>query len=205
MENETNTNVTDNAQEAQAQEVQTPDGGAEGESPEDAVERLKAELEAANAAAKAEKNQRQKDKAALDKALKDVARLTKESREKMSEAEIEAQEKRLEAERLQEEIEELRAYKRKNEAKERYLLQGMSAELAVEAADAEVANDMDKLADIQHKHTDAMLKAKEAEWKASRPRVNAGDGSVSMTKEEIMAIKDPVERRNAIARNLEQF
>ena len=205
MENDVTTNVTDNAQEAQTQEVQTPDGSTEGETAEDTVERLKAELEAANAAAKAEKNQRQKDKAALDKALKDVARLTKESREKMSEAEIEAQEKRLEAERLQEEIEELRAYKRKNEAKERYLLQGMSAELAVEAADAEVANDMDKLADIQHKHTDAMLKAKEAEWKASRPRVNAGDGSVSMTKEEIMAIKDPVERRNAIARNLEQF
>ena len=205
MENEVTTNVTDNAQEGQTQEVQSPDNGTENETAEAAVERLKAELEAEKAVSKAEKTQRQKDKAALDKALKDVARLTKESREKMSEAEIEAQEKRLEAERLQEEIEELRAYRKKNEAKERYLLQGMSAELAVEAADAEVAGDMDKLADIQHKHTDAILKAKEAEWKASRPRVNAGDGSVSMTKEEIMKISDKKQRLEAIARNIDQF
>ena len=205
MENDVTTNVTDNAQEAQTQEVQTPDNSTENETPEAAVERLKAELEAERAVSKAEKTQRQKDKAALDKALKDVARLTKESREKMSEAEIEAQEKRLEAERLNEEIEELRAYKHKNEAKERYLLQGMSPELAIEAAEAEVAGDMDKLADIQHKHTDAILKAKEAEWKASRPRVNAGDGSVSMTKEEIMQISDRKQRLEAIARNIDQF
>ena len=202
MENET-MNVNTETQEAQAstESVET----AVEETQEVTIDKLKAELEAERAATKAEKAQRQKDKVALDKALKDVARLTKENREKMSEAEIEAQEKRLEAEHMQEELSELREYRRKNEAKERYLLQGMTAELAVEAAEAEVAGDMDKLADIQHKHTDSLLKAKEAEWKASRPRVNAGDGSVSMTKEEIMAIQDPVARREAIARNIDQF
>lgn len=172
---------------------------------EQTVERLLAELEAERAATKAEKTARQKDKAALDKALKDVARLTKENRANKTEAEIEAENKRVEAEKLQEELDELRLYRRKNDAKERYLLQGMTAELAIEAAEAEVAGDMDKLADIQHQHTEALLKAKEAEWKQSRPRVNAGDGSVSMTKEEIMAIEDPVKRREAIANNLNQF
>ena len=206
MENETmNTNGTGAEQNAQTPDVVTPETPAVEESAEEAVERLKAELEAERAVSKAEKSQRQKDKAALDKALKDVARLTKENREKMTEAEIEAQEKRLEAERAQEELADLRAYKQKNEAKERYLLQGMSAELAIEAAEAEVAGDMDKLADIQRKNLEAQIKAKEAEWKATRPRLNAGDGSVSMTKEEIMAIKDPVQRREAIARNIDQF
>ena len=81
----------------------------------------------------------------------------------------------------------------------------MSAELAIEAAEAEVAGDMDKLADIQRKNLEAQIKAKEAEWKATRPRLNAGDGSVSMTKEEIMAIKDTVQRREAIARNIDLF
>lgn len=208
MENENMNQATINQQEVQNAPEVNNEANAENNEPEtDAaiIERLKTELETERAATKAEKAQRQKDKAALDKALKDVARLTKESREKMSEAEIEAQEKRLEAERLQEELSDLRVYKQKNEAKERYLMQGMSVDLAVEASEAEVAGDMNKLADIQKRHTDALLKAKEAEWKASRPRVNAGDGSVSMTKEEIMAIKDPVERQAAIARNLDQF
>lgn len=212
MENEATINNTTNGagadqgtQDIQTQDVTNTDPANDSETAEAAVERLKAELEAERAISKAEKTQRQKDKAALDKALKDVARLTKENREKMTEAEIEAQEKRLEAERAQEELADLRAYKQKNEAKERYLLQGMSAELAIEAAEAEVAGDMDKLADIQRKNLEAQIKAKEAEWKATRPRLNAGDGSVSMTKEEIMAIKDPVQRREAIARNIDQF
>lgn len=212
MENEATINNTTNGTEAdqgtqdiQTQDVTNTDPANDSETAEAAVERLKAELEAERAISKAEKTQRQKDKAALDKALKDVARLTKENREKMTEAEIEAQEKRLEAERAQEELADLRAYKQKNEAKERYLLQGMSAELAIEAAEAEVAGDMDKLADIQRKNLEAQIKAKEAEWKATRPRLNAGDGSVSMTKEEIMAIKDTVQRRDAIARNIDLF
>jgi len=204
MENE-NATINAETQEQQNDAQNDQQNQAEPETNEDIIERLKNELEAERAASKAEKNARQKDKAALDKALKDVARLTKESREKMSEAEIEAQNKRLEAERMEEELTELRAYKHKNEAKERYLLQGMNAELATEAAEAEVAADMDKLADIQRRHTESLLKAKEAEWKASRPRVNAGDGSASMTREEIMAIKDPVERQKAIAANLSQF
>ena len=86
------------------------------------------------------------------------------------------------------------------------MLQGLDAELAVKAADAEVTGDMDALADIQKQHTDNLLRAKEAEWKKSRPRVNIGDGSYSnMTREEIMAMPDRIERRKAIAANQELF
>ena len=82
----------------------------------------------------------------------------------------------------------------------------MSDDLAEKAAKAEIEGDMDALADVQQQHTKALLKEKEAEWKASRPRVNMGDGEEgSMTREEIFAIKDPKARQEAIARNLKQF
>jgi hypothetical protein len=83
----------------------------------------------------------------------------------------------------------------------------MDEDLAGKAAKAEIEGDMDALADVQRQYTQALLKEKEAEWKKSRPRVNMGDGedSTSMTKDEIMAIKDPKERQIAIAKNLKQF
>ena len=49
------------------------------------------------------------------------------------------------------------------------------------------------------------VNAAKAEWMKSRPPVNAGDPYSSMTKEQIMAIEDPTERRKAIAMNLELF
>lgn len=203
MENETiTTQETQTTDETLTTDVQTPDATDDSEP---SLEKLTAELEAERAANKAERAAAKKNKEALDKALKEVARLTKENRANKTEAEIEAENKRVEAEKMREELEELRIYRRKNDAKERYLLQGMTTEHAIEAAEAEVAGDMDKLADIQRQHTESLIKAKEAEWKLSRPRVNAGDGSVSMTKEEIMAIQDPVARREAIARNIDQF
>ena len=65
---------------------------------------------------------------------------------------------------------------------------------------------MDALADVQKQHTQSLIKAKEAEWKASRPRVNVGDDEdSSMTKEEILAIQDRDERTKAIAKNLALF
>ena len=183
----------------------TDDNGGDGNT-EPTLEELKAELAMQkDLAENAEKN-RQRDKAALDKALKEVARLTKESRANKTEAEIEAENKRIEFENMQEEMKELRAYKQLNEAKERYLLQGMDAETAQKAAEAEVNHDMDALVGIQKAHTEAMIKAKEAEWKKSRPNATVGTGSYSsMTKEEILAIEDDDERIRAIAQHPEFF
>ena len=144
-------------------------------------------------------------KTALDKALKENGGLTKQLRARMNAEEQEEAAKAEAEEQRKAYIAELEGYKQKNEAKERYLLQGMSAELAVKAAEAEVTGDMDLLADIQKQHTDSLIKAKEAEWKKSRPAVNAGDGDATMTKEEIFAIKDASERQKAIAKNLALF
>lgn len=155
------------------------------------------------AAAKAESK---KMKAERDAALKKAGDATKQLRAKMSEAELEAEQKAADDEAKQAHLKELETYKAQNEALKRYRMQGMSDELAEKAAKAEIDGDMDALADIQRQHTQALIKEKEAEWKASRPRVNVGDDDdSSMTKEEILAIKDRDERQKAIAKHLSLF
>ena len=147
-----------------------------------------------------------KTKADLDNALKRLGDLNKQLRAKMTEAELEAEKKAQEDEAKQARLKELEEYKAQNEALKRYRLQGMNEELAAKAAKAEIDGDMDALADIQAQHTKALIKEKEAEWKASRPRVNMGDGEEnSMTKEEILAIKDTMERQKMIAAHLDLF
>lgn len=184
----------------------SPDGTEEAvideseQTPTKTYEDALAEIAAAQAEAK-------KLKAERDAALKKSGDIAKQLRAKMSEAELQAEQKAQEDEERQAHLKELEAYKAENEALKRYRLQGMDEELAGKAAKAEIEGDMDALADVQRQYTQALLKEKEAEWKKSRPRVNMGDGedSTSMTKDEIMAIKDPKERQIAIAKNLKQF
>lgn len=145
-------------------------------------------------------------KADLDNALKKTGDLTKQLRAKMTETELREEKAAQEAEEQKAYVTDLENYKKENEAFKRYTIQGMDSELAAKAAKAEIEGDMDALADIQKQHTQALLKAKEAEWKASRPRVNMGNGEdSSMTKEEILAIKDINERQKAIASHLDLF
>lgn len=175
------------------------DAGKEDEKPTKSYEDALAEIAAAQAEVK-------KAKAERDAALKKSGDLTKQLRAKMTEAELEAEKKQAEDEEKAEYVKGLEAYKAQNEALKRYQLQGMNAELAEKAAKAEIEGDMDALAEIQQQHTKALLKEKEAEWKASRPRVNMSDGEEgSMTKEEILAIKDTKERQEAIAKNISLF
>lgn len=179
---------------------ETGDGNKGDENPngktyEDAL----AEIAAAQAEAK-------KLKAERDAALKKSGEITKQLRAKMSEDELKAEKDAQEKEEHLAYVKELESFKNKTLAKERYILQGMSGELATKAADAEIKGDMDELAAIQATYTKELIKAKEAEWKASRPRVNMGDeGADSMTKEEIMAIKDDTERQRQIAKHLNLF
>ena len=163
------------------------------------LESLKTELAEARA-------EQAKIKAALDKQMKQNGDLTKQLRSRQSQQEIEDEEKKAAEAEMKEHIASLEAYKRENEAKERYLLQGMDADMAKKAASAEVAGDMDQLADIQRQYTASVIKAKEAEWKKSMPKAHIGDGSYpAMTREEILAIEDQEERTAAIARHLDLF
>ncbi len=148
----------------------------------------------------------QKMKKELDKALKEKGEVTKALRAKQTAAELEDEAKREEEERHQAYVMELEEFKRKTEAKERYLMQGMSVEMATKAADAEVSGDMEALTDIQRQHTEATLKAARAEWQKSIPQPNFGTGEYSsMSKKDILAIKDTVERQKAILANRQMF
>lgn len=176
-------------------ETEITENKQSGKTYEDAM----AEIAAAKAEAK-------KAKAERDAALKKSGEATKALRAKMSEDELKAEQ---DAEAKAEHdayVKELESYKAQNEALKRYQLQGMATDLAEKAAKAEIEHDMDALADIQRQHTQALIKEKEAEWKASRPQINVGGGDdSSMTKEEILAIKDRDERQRAIARHLDLF
>ena len=118
-----------------------------------------------------------KNKAALDKALKEKGDITKQYREVLTEA----QQAKIDQENADEErkqyVADLEKFKATAEAKARYALQGMSEDLALKAADAEISGDMDALATIQKQHTESLIKKKEAEWQKSRPPVNAGTGN----------------------------
>lgn len=145
-------------------------------------------------------------KADLDNALKKLGDLNKQYRAKMTEDELKAEQDAAAKEEHEAYVKELEIFKRTTEAKNRYLMQGMKDDVAARAAKAEIEGDMDELAAIQATHTKELLKAKEQEWKASRPRVNTSDGEESsMTKDEIFAIKDAKARQEAIARNLSLF
>ena len=126
-----------------------------------------------------------KNKTALDRALHSNGELTKQLRAKMTASEQEAEAKREAEEAQANRIKELENYKRRSEARERYMATiGMPADLAKEAAEAEVAGDMDALAGIYKRHQEAALKAHEAEWLAKRPVPETG-------REEGKAEEDP--------------
>lgn len=172
-----------------------PDEGEPSKSYEDALSEI--------AAAKAEAK---KLKAERDAALKKSGEISKQLRAKMSEDELKAEQDAQAKEEYEAHVKELEQYKAENEALKRYRLQGMTDDLATKAAKAEIEGDMDALADVQKQHTQSLIKAKEAEWKASRPRVNVGDDEdSSMTKEEILAIPDRDERTKMIAKHLSLF
>ena len=124
-----------------------------------------------------------KTKTALDKALHNNGELTKQLRAKMSASEQEEEAKKAQEEAQRQRIQDLEDYKRRSEARERYLTFGMSPENAKAAAEAEVSGDMETLGKIQQRHTTELIKAKEAEWLKSRPEANAGHGEDDAAKD----------------------
>lgn len=169
------------------------------EKPEVTVESVMAEL--AQAKAEAEKT-----KKALDKALKEKGDLTKKYRETLTEQQRVDMEKQEQDEEHRAYVMELEEFKKKAEAKERYMMQGMTADVATKAAEAEVSGDMAALSEIQRQHTESVLKEAKSEWQKSIPQAQFGTGEYSsMTKEEILKISNPQERQRAIAQNLNLF
>lgn len=161
------------------------------------VEALKAENEQNLALIK-------KYKASIDKLTKEAADKKREERARMTE------EERVKAEQT-EEYERLKA-QAEADASELNYLKAVNAYKTYDEETVkklvECVNDKDHkaIADLIDKIIDKAIKEKEAEWIKSRPAATVGNGSFpTMTKEQIKAIKDPVERQQKIAENIALF
>lgn len=158
------------------------------------------ELQAQLAIERAEK---EKNKVALDKALKEKGDITKQLRAKQTAEEQEA-EAQAEAQRIaDEERESMR--KELNHIKAVNAYKEISDDKAVENLIAAVSeSDHNAIATIIENEKKKAVKEAEAKWMKDRPRVNHGMYS-SMSKDQIMAISDRSERLKAIAENQAMF
>lgn len=160
--------------------------------------------EAEERAAKAEAD-RDRFKKSVDKLTSEVAERNRKDRAKLSEEERVAAERQEEYERLKEKAEA--DARELNHLKAVSAYKGISEDKVVEKL-IEAISDSDHaaIAKIISDECEKAVKAKEAEWKVNRPAGYVGSGSYpSKTKEEIKAIKDPLERQRAIAENIELF
>lgn len=173
----------------------TTDSSAEVK-PTQTVEALMSEL----ATIKADK---ERIKNSLDKALKEKGDITKALREKQTADERLAEEK-AEAERIRnEELENMRNELNRYKANSAYKnLDEKTVDKVIEA----VSNaDHNALAEIIRTECENAVRKAEAEWINSRPQVSSGNGTNSISVEQIMAIKDPEERQRLIAANMNLF
>lgn len=166
------------------------------ETTDNSIEELKAQLAAAKADA-------DKYKSANDKLSKESADYKRQLRAKQTEEEREAEAK-AEADRVRnEEFEAMKKELNHNKAVNAY--KSISDEKAIEKLiDAVSDADHSAIANIIADECKKAVAAAEAQWLKDRPRVQHGQYS-SMTKEQIMAIEDRVERRKAIAENQHLF
>lgn len=123
-------------------------------------------------------------KSASDKNSAEAAEFKRKYRETLSAQEQASQDK---AEREAEHEAYVKKLERENSVNayvRKYMAQGYSEELAQKAAEAMYDGDVDAFFGIQSEATKEIVEAKEREWLKSRPDVNAGTGTTSITKEQ---------------------
>ena len=106
---------------------------------------------------------------------------------------------------MQKELDDLRKDKTVSEYKAKFIAQGYAEELAAETAKALADGDTAKVFANQQKFLEDYAKTVKADALKKTPKPPAGDGNHTMTKEDIMKIKDSAERQAAIAANMELF
>ena len=146
---------------------------------------------------------RDKYKSANDKLSKSEAEMKRQLRAKQTEDERLAEEQ-AEAQRIRdEEYEALRAENNRMKAVGAY--KSISNPKVVDNLIEAVSNaDHNAIALIIDNEIKAAVKVAETDWLKSRPQANIGTDS-ALTREEIIAIKDPIERQTKMAQNIELF
>lgn len=125
-------------------------------------------------------------KRATDKACAEASDYKKKYKESLSEVEKASVEKAEKEAEREEQFQQLLKENQVNKLEKNFVLLGYPDDLAHEAAIAQYENDTDSLFKIQSQVQKALIDAKEAEWMASRPLVNAGSGNedVNITQDQ---------------------
>ena len=150
-----------------------------------------------------ERAEKERNKLALDKALKEKGDITKQLRAKQTAEEQEAEAKK-EAQRIaDEEIESMR--KELNHIKAVNAYKNISDEKVVEKLIGAISeSDHNSISQIIANECKKAVAEAESKWLKDRPRVQHGQYS-GLSKEQIMTISDRNERLKAIAENQNLF
>lgn len=148
-------------------------------------------------------------KKATDKATSEASEYKKKLRERMSADEQEAQAKAEAQAELEQKYNDLLKEVEVGKLKNQYLSIGYTEEQAQQASLAQMDGNVQEVFRIQAEVQKALMQKAQDEFLRSRTPVNAGVGDIatksSMTKEEILAIKDRNVRRQKMAENPQLF
>ena len=146
---------------------------------------------------------RDKYKSANDKLSKSEAEMKRQLRAKQTEDERLAEEQAEAQRKREEEYEAILAENNRMKAVGAY--KSISNPKVVDNLIEAVSNaDHNAIALIIENEIKAAVKVAETDWLKSRPQAQIGSGS-AITREEIMKIKDPIERQTMMAQNIELF
>lgn len=142
----------------------------------------------------------------IDKYTGEISEMKKQQRAGLSDAERKAKEDEEKYTGLLEQYEALQKEVAISKSKAKYIALGYSEELAEDTAKALSEGDLEKVfANAETYKADLEKKVKADLLKGTPHPQGKGTGSSTKTKEEIMAIKDPIERQAQIAEHLELF
>lgn len=145
-------------------------------------------------------------KALIDKYTGEIGALKKKEKEGLSEADRKSREQEETLQALQEKYDALLKRTTISDYAAKYMALGYDEALALEAAEALANGEMDKVFASGEKFRAELEKKQKAEAAKATPRLDGrGSGSKSLTKADIMKIKDPSERQRAIAENIDLF
>lgn len=148
----------------------------------------------------------EKYKGLVTKYTGEISELKKTQSKGLSEAEKKAQESESKYDALLQKFEELEKEAAISKNKAKYIALGYSEELAEDTAKALADGDFEKLFTNSEKYKAELEKSVKAQVLKDTPHPNGKDtGTKPKTKDEIMKIKDSVERQKAIADNIQLF
>lgn len=144
-------------------------------------------------------------KSALTKSNSEAASWKRKHNELLSEEERKKAEQDEAFNSMQEELKALREEKAVNENVTKFIALGYDEQTAKDCGKALANGDFEKVFEAQKKFNENLEKKVKSDLLKGTPAPQSGATTKTMTKQEIMAIKDTAERQKAIAENIHLF